>query len=263
MTYPPQQPGPYGQQPDQPGGWGYGQQPGGQGGYGQGQGQGGYGQGGYGQPNTGGFAQQDPYAAPDPYAQQTAYQGVGGFPGGPGGQPPKKSNTGVVVAIVAAVVVLLGGAGAGIFFLTRDDDPGTAQPGTSTSAEPTSEDDGPTSTKRSSAPRTTKPADTSGPAEVVEEYMKAYESKSFSAVVGKACEAYKKKYGTDTTSLEDELKPYKIEATPGDEPTVTGSIASGGFKLNLTTDTGTTSEVKIEIKIVKESGTWKFCGEKT
>lgn len=97
MTYPPQQPDPYGQQPhsggfpQQPGP--YGQQPGG-----YGQQPGGYGQqpGGYGPPPGG-------YGAPGPYGQQP------GYPGGPGGEPPKK-NTALIAGVIAAVVVLLAGA---------------------------------------------------------------------------------------------------------------------------------------------------------
>lgn len=107
MTYPPQQPDPYGQQPHSGGfpaqGGGYGQQP--QGGYGQ-QPQGGYGQqpGGYGQPPGG-------YGAPDPYGQQPPYGGGPGGPGGGYGEPePPKSNTGKIAAIIAAVVLLIGGA---------------------------------------------------------------------------------------------------------------------------------------------------------
>ena len=91
MSYPPQQPGPYGHQPhsggfpSQPGGP-YGQ-PGQQ--YGQQYGQPGYGQG-------------------SPYGEQGGYPGGGG--GYPGGEPPEKKKTGLIAGIIAGVVVLIAGA---------------------------------------------------------------------------------------------------------------------------------------------------------
>jgi hypothetical protein len=112
MTYPPQQPGPYGGQPP-----GYGQQPGpGQqpGGYPQ---QGGYPpQGGYPQP--GAYPQSGPqpvqqpggYGAPPQYGQQPQYGQPG--PYGPQYGPPKKSPlpwilAGGGVLVIAVVVVLI------------------------------------------------------------------------------------------------------------------------------------------------------------
>lgn len=132
MTYPPQQPGPFGQQPG-----GYPQQPPQPGGYPQ-QPQQPYGQqpsGGFGYPQTGPQPQQ-PYGQPQPgaYGQQPQQPGQfgqqpGGYnpyqqPGFPGGQmPPKKKSPlpwilggvglVVVVVIVLVVVSLMGGGTSG------------------------------------------------------------------------------------------------------------------------------------------------------
>lgn len=102
MTYPPQQPDPYGRQP-RSGGF-PAQQPGP---YGQ--------PGAYGQP--GGYGRPDPYGQqPGGYGQQPGYPGgdyPGGPPGGmggpgfPGGEPPKK-RTGLIAGIVAAVLLIAG-----------------------------------------------------------------------------------------------------------------------------------------------------------
>ncbi|GAA3058710.1 hypothetical protein [Actinokineospora globicatena] len=229
MTYPPQQPGPYGQQPQQPGGFGnQPQQPGGQ------------------------------FPPTSQFPQQGGYQGLGGFPGG-GGQPPKQKNTGKIVAIVIIAVLVLGGAGVGVYFLTKDSKNGAGGGGSTTTTS------APKTTGKKSAtdePTTTTKAapDTSGPQEVVENYLKAYESKSFSSVTGNACDAYKDKYGTDTTALEKELEPFDITATAQGEPTVSGSSATALIDLVLSKD-GTSKDASIKIKIVKESGEWRFCGE--
>ncbi|MFB6622034.1 MULTISPECIES: hypothetical protein [unclassified Streptomyces] len=126
MSY--NQPGPYGQQPQQPGPYGqqpgpYGQQPQQPGPYGQ--------QPGYGYPQQapqGVPPQQPPYGYPQqpqqpgPYGQQPPY----GAPQGPGGYvphppAPKKSKAGWIigaVAVVAAIGVgayfVLGGGGASV-----------------------------------------------------------------------------------------------------------------------------------------------------
>jgi hypothetical protein len=237
MTYPPQPPGPpgpYGPQQPRP----YGQQPGP---YGQ-------------QPPPGPYGQQQPPS----YGQQpTAYQGLGGYPGGQDGPPPpppKKSNTNMIIAVVVVAVLVLGGAGAGIFFLTRGDDPGnTASPGTSQQNAPTNGSD----------PTRPSPGNGTGadsPEGVQQAYMQAYESKQFGSVVDEACKAYKDKFGTDTSELEAQLEPYEIRATADGEPDVTGSTAIAKIDLELTRN-GETKTPKIQIKIVKESGKWRFCGE--
>ncbi|SMC61028.1 Rv0361 family membrane protein [Kibdelosporangium aridum] len=114
MTYPPQQPGPYGQ-PDP-----YGQQPGWQqGGYGQPQQQ-----GGYGQPQQPGWGQQQP--------------GWGQQPGYPGGMPPQKNKNGLIIGLAIAGVLVVGGGVTAILLLTGGDDSSTPAAQT-TSAQPKSD----------------------------------------------------------------------------------------------------------------------------
>jgi hypothetical protein len=253
MTYPPQPPGggpygpqqpPYGQQPGPPGGqpgpFGpppqqpdpYGQQPPQQDPYGQQQ------PGPYGQPQ------------PDPYGPSTPYQGLGGYPGGPPPPPPKKNTTMVVVVVVVALLVL-GGAGAAIYFLTKDDKSNSAGSTPQTTA-PKATDDRPSETKAKESSNT--------PESVQQAYIDAYESKSFSTVVDSACQAYKEKFGTDTAELEQQLAPYDITATAAGDPKVTGTSATARIDLELTKGAETKTP-KIEIKIVKEGGQWRFCGE--
>ncbi|WP_156755988.1 hypothetical protein [Actinokineospora pegani] len=273
MTYPPQQPGSHGGGPDQTGGWG---------GWGQDQGQqrgnpqhGNQPHGG-GYPGSGGFPQQGYEGTGQFDGHNQGQPGPGGFPqppyqgypapGFPGGGPPKK-NTAMIVSIVAVVVLLLGGGGIGAYFLLRDNDTnanGEQQAPPATSESEDGGDDSPSTTPRSRTGSAAPEPDETGPAAVLRAYMDAYESKSFGEVVNESCAAYKKKYGTDTTSLEDRLRPYSITATDPREPTITGTVASAKFQLELTTaDTGKASKYTIEIKVVRESGEWKFCGEKS
>jgi hypothetical protein len=94
MSYPPQQPGPYG--PQDP----YGQQPQ-------------YGQQPYGQqPQYG----QQPYGQQPPWGQQ---------PGYPVGPPPKKSRTGLITTLVIVAVLVIGGGGVAAFLLLKDDNKGS------------------------------------------------------------------------------------------------------------------------------------------
>lgn len=241
MTYPPQPPGggPYGGPPQQPGPYGqqpgpYGQQPGPYGGQPQ-------------QPQPG------PYGPPptDPYQQQPPYQGFGGgYPGDPG-PPPKKSNRNVIIAVVVIAVLVLGGAGTAIFFLTKKkDEPSSSSQGGGGSTSQT------TTSGKPSDP----PVSKDGPEKVQQAYVDAYESKQFSSVVANACKAYKDKFGTDTSQLEQQLAPYDITAKAEGDPEVTGNTATALIDLELTKD-GQTKPAKIKIKIVKESGSWKFCGE--
>jgi hypothetical protein len=138
MTYPPQQPDPYGQQPGS-----YGQQPGGafppdgpqqQHGchsetqqYGQ-PGQHGQSWGQRGQQNSFGadpggtqqFPQSDPYGQQqDPYGQkQTSYDPYGQQSGFSDGEPPRR-KTGLIVGIAIAAVVVVGGVVALIGGITQ------------------------------------------------------------------------------------------------------------------------------------------------
>jgi hypothetical protein len=83
MTYPPQQPGPYG--PQDP----------------------------YGQQNP--YGQQPQYGAPQYGAPQWGQQ-----PGYPSGPPPKKSRTGLIVTLVIVALLVVGG-GIAAFLLLKDD----------------------------------------------------------------------------------------------------------------------------------------------
>jgi hypothetical protein len=103
MTYPPQQPGPYGPQDpygrqnphgQQPPGQPYGQQPPGQPPYGQ----------------------QQPYGQPQYGAPQWGQQ-----PGFPPGPPPRKSRTGLITVLVIVAVLVVGGGGVAAFLLLKDD----------------------------------------------------------------------------------------------------------------------------------------------
>lgn len=87
MTYPPQQPGPYGQDP-------YGQQPDP------------YGQSPWGQ-------QPDPYGQ-SPWGQQPAYQ--------MGPPPPPKKKGGLMAALIIVAILVVGGGGAGLYFLLKNDE---------------------------------------------------------------------------------------------------------------------------------------------
>lgn len=107
MTYPPQQPGPYGPQPDP-----YGQQHPQQ------------------QPGwTGGFPQQQPYGQQQ---QQQQPYGYGGYPG----MPPQNNNSkkGLVIGLAVGGVLLVGGAVTTILLLTGGDDEPTASGNGTTSA---------------------------------------------------------------------------------------------------------------------------------
>ncbi|RZS43459.1 hypothetical protein EV193_102439 [Herbihabitans rhizosphaerae] len=115
MSQPPQQPGPYGQQP------GYGQQ----GGYGppsggfpqQGPQQG----GGYPQQQSGGYPQQGGYPQAGQQQQPGGYPQQGGYPPGGGFPPPqKKSPLPWILAIVGVLVI--GGAVALILVLSGGDE---------------------------------------------------------------------------------------------------------------------------------------------
>jgi hypothetical protein len=258
MTYPPQQPGPYGQQPPGP----YGQQPGPYGGPPRDP---------YGAPPPqdpyGPRPPQDPYGTPppppDPYGQQSSYQGLGSYPSGPSDPPPpKKSNTGTIVAIVLVALLVLGGGGTAVYFLTKKKDDTSNSASNNGNQQTDSAKPKPTEDKNANGETTTEPpakgSDT--PAEVQQAYIEAYQNKQFGSVVASACDAYKKKFGTDTTDLEKQLAPYDIKATADGAPSVDGASATALIDLELTKG-AETKKPKIKIKIVKESGSWKFCGE--
>ncbi|MFG3258015.1 hypothetical protein [Streptomyces sp. NPDC048172] len=125
------QPGPYGQQPQQPGPYGqqpgpygqqpgpYGQQPGGPNPYAGAQGDQGQ-QGGYGYPQQGGQPGQ-----PGPYGQQSGPYGQPGQPGMPmppqGGGGGKGKTIGIIVGALVVVGAIIGGV---LLFTGGDDDGG-------------------------------------------------------------------------------------------------------------------------------------------
>jgi hypothetical protein len=226
MTYPPQQPGPYGQDP-------YGQQ----------------------QPPP----QTPPYGGQSSFPGQSSYQGLGSY--GPPPPPPKKRNTGMIVAIVLIVLLVLGGGGVAVYVLTKGDDKNNEADGGKSgdkTTPPSSEEPTGDSTEETTEDNPGGASNT--PDDVRDAYMDAYETKSFSSVVNDACAAYKSKYGTDTSSLEKTLEPYDITATASGEPDVNGNTATANIDLQLSQG-GTTEKPSIFIKIVEEDGQWRFCGE--
>jgi hypothetical protein len=225
MTYPPQQPGQFGPEPH-----------------------------GQGQP---------------PQFGQPPYQGLGSFSGGQGG-PPKKRNTGMIVAIVAIAVMVLGGGGVAAYFLTKGDDKPSDSASSERSSEAGSDDTGSDDRASSDASSDRDPdqgtdeSDASNtPDDVRDDYMAAYENKDFGDVVDSACEAYKDKFGVDTSELESQLADYDITATPDGDAEVDDNhpdAATAKIDLKLV-GSDQTQEPKILIKIVREDGQWRFCGE--
>ncbi|SMC98939.1 hypothetical protein [Lentzea albidocapillata] len=265
MTYPPQQPGPYGQQP-QPGGP-YGQQPPqqpgqGQPGYGQPQ-QPGYGQQpppGYGQqPGQYGQPQQDPFGQQGPpsggfqqqgqYGQQPYGQQPYGQPGGFGGPPPKKSNTGLIVGVVVGVLVLLGGGITAAVMLTAN---------SSSSSSSSSPDSGSTDSGSSGGAE----ADVK---KAVEEYISVVSSKNESKAKSMACKAMldeaaelEKKLTPEQRKLAEEAKKMPVPKMTYKGATVSGNEAT--VKLTISGSYGgTTQTIDSELKFKKESGDWKVC----
>ncbi|GGN00848.1 hypothetical protein GCM10011609_44250 [Lentzea pudingi] len=272
MTYPPQQPGLYGQQP-QPGGP-YGQQPPQQPGHGQ-QPQPGYGQqpppgygqqpGQYGQPQqdpfglqgpqSGGFQQPgqygqpgpygQPQGQPGPYGQQPYGQQPFGQPGGFGGPPPKKSNTGLIVGVIVGVLVLVGG-GATAVFLTSGDSSNS-----SSSSSPDSGAGG---------------GDAAEVKNVAKEYfainndIEKASKLACKEVVdeAKALQEEFKQLPADQQKAAEELsKSLKPKVTVGDA-TVSGDQATVKVKVELSYG-GQSKVTDTEVKFKKISGDWKYC----
>jgi hypothetical protein len=289
MTYPPQQPGPYGQQP-QPGGP-YGQQPPQQPGYGQ-QPQPGYGQQpppgygqqpqpGYGQPGQYGQPQQDPFGQqgpqsggfpqqgygqqpqpgqPGPYGQQQPYGQPGGFGGPP---PPKKSNTGMIIGVIIGVLVLVGGGVTAAVLLSRDDSSSNNTASTDTNS-PTDGGTKPTSPSNKSG-------GDSDAKELAEDYAKASQQ---AGRAGKQTDlGTVKQYVCDKMIKEGEEAQKKVPNAPAPKPmpefTVkAGEVKTSGDNGTFRADyagipnpagTGTVGSY-IVYKIAKEGGDWKVCG---
>jgi hypothetical protein len=200
---------------------------------------------------------------------QPSYQGLGAYPGG----PQKKRNTGRMVAIIAIVALVLAGGGVATYFLTKSDD----GPGHSASSDRSNgdagKDTGSDETSGGSSDDASSDRDqdqgkndsdaSNGPDDVRDDYMAAYENNDFSDVVDSSCKAYKKKFGTDTSDLENKLKDYDISATPdGDVDVDSDNPDTATAKIDLTlTGPDDSQDAKILIKIVEENGKWRFCGE--
>jgi hypothetical protein len=263
MTYPPQQPGPHGQQP-QPGGP-YGQQPPQQPGWGQ-QPQPGYGQPpqpgygqpqpGYGQPQqdpfgqqgppSGGFQQQGPYGQqPGPYGQQPGFGGPG-F----GGPPPKKSKTGLIIGVAAAVVLLVGGGITAAVLLSGDD---------SSSSSNTASDSGSSDSGKSSG------NDEGDVKKVAEEYIAAVTSRNESKGKSLSCKAVldeaaelEKNLTEEQRKLAEEFKKMPVPKLTYKGATVSGDTAK--VKINTVASFGgQTADTDVDYTFKKESGKWKYC----
>ncbi|MCX2947786.1 hypothetical protein [Lentzea sp. NEAU-D7] len=280
MTYPPQQPGPYGQQP-QPGGP-YGQQPPQQPGHGQPQ-QPGYGQqpppgygqppGQYGQPQQDPFGQQGPQSGgfpqqgqhgpqqgqygpqqgqygqqpgqPGPYGQQPYGQQPYGQPGGFGGPPPKKSNTGLIVGVLVGVLVLLGGGITAAVMLT-----GNGSSDSSTSSPDSSAGGG----------------DAAEIKNVAKEYfainndIEKASKLACKEVVDEAKELqekFKDLPPEQQKAAEELAKTLKPKVTVGDVA-VSGDQATVKVKVEMTFQ-GKSTVTDTEVKFKKISGDWKYC----
>ncbi|MGB3443620.1 MAG: hypothetical protein WBA97_33200 [Actinophytocola sp.] len=201
---------------------------------------------------------------------QSSYQGLGSYSGGgPGG--PRKRNTGKIIAIVVIAVLVLGGGGVATYFLTKGSggDSDTSSDRSNTDASKDTRSDQPSSDDASPDRDKDQDSDDSDasntPDDVRDDYMAAYENKDFADVVDSACRAYKTKFGTDTSDLESKLEGFDISAAPDGDAEIDDKhpdTATAKIDLTLAGD-GQTQEPKILIKIVQESGEWRFCGEGT
>lgn len=198
---------------------------------------------------------------------QSSYQGLGSYSGGQGG--PGNKNTGKIVAIVIIALLVLGGGGVATYFLTRGGDEPKDNASSEQSNRGDSQDTGSDETTSDDASPDRDPEDeadsSNTPDDVRDEYMAAYENKDFADVVDDACRAYRTKFGTDTSELETKLADYDISASPDGEVEIDDQhpdSATAKIDLTLVGD-GQTQEPKILIKIVQESGQWRFCGEGT
>jgi hypothetical protein len=194
MTYPPQQPGPYGQDP---------------------------------------YGQQQPPQTP-PYGGQSSYQGLGSYGPPPPPPPKKRNTGMIVAIVLIVLLVLGGGGVAVYVLTKGDDKNNAADDKkTDKTTAPSSDETQPSEDTTDPTDDGGGDASNS-PDDVRDAYMQAYETKSFTDVVSDACAAYKSKYGTDTSSLEKTLEPYDITATASGEPDVNGNTATANIDLELT-----------------------------
>jgi hypothetical protein len=157
-------------------------------------------------------------------------------------------------------VLVLGGGGAGAYFLFKKKDDSSTSANQQNNAPRPNDRNGSNPGDEANQPPKEPTSGESDPSGVQQAYIEAYESKNFESVLNSACDAYKKKFGTSTTELEKQLAPYDIKATADGEPEVAGATAVAKINLEMTKGSET-RKPKIQIKIVKESGKWKFCGE--
>jgi hypothetical protein len=207
---------------------------------------------------------------PGPFGQ-SSYQGLGSYSGGGQGGPGGR-NTGKIIAIVVIAVLVLGGGGVATYFLTQDSggssDDASSDRTNRNDSNNTGSDESPSDDASPDRDQDQESDDSDAsntPDDVRDDYMAAYENKDFADVVDSACRAYKTKFGTDTSELETKLEGYDISASPDGEAEIDNEhpdTATAKINLTLVGD-GQTQEPKILIKIVQESGEWRFCGEGT
>ncbi|GLZ31600.1 hypothetical protein Lesp02_37880 [Lentzea sp. NBRC 105346] len=227
MTYPPQQPGPYGQQP-QPG---YGQQP-------------------YGQPpqQPGPYGQQ-PYGQQPGYGQQQPPQGYGQPPYGYG-PPPKKTNTGLVVGVIIGVLVLVGGV-IGVVAMNSDGGSGSSASGNSGSTNTNSNSSG--------------GSDDADAKQAAEEYFAASASRNESKVKSLTCKEVWDEYEQAKRNLTPEQKEMaeKAKTLPVPQVTVKSASVSGDtatVAVTLKSSFGGSDQTfDTDFKFKKVSGDWQYC----
>lgn len=267
MTYPPQQPGPFGQQPNpnpynQPQQQGHGPQ----GGYPQTgpqpqhQGYGAPGGGGY--PQTGPQPQQGygppggyPQTGPQPqqgYGQPGQYgQPQGGYPGYPGDPTPPpggKRRTGLIIGVVVAVVLLIGG-GVTLLLVNKKGPASNTAAGSST----TSTNGGGTGT-----------SDTVNAQKVAAQWAALLERSAQSGNAPSLDELKSVSCAEVVTAYQSELATRtpttKTTPTPGFKITVKEVAVSGDRgKATFTAAAAGTPDEDRTFDVVKETGQWKVC----
>jgi hypothetical protein len=245
VTYPPQQPGPHGQQPGSydPSSGGFGQQQPPQG-YGQ--------PGQYVQQPPQGYGQQQQWGQPHPqWGQQP---GPYGQPGFPGGQPPQKGKTGLVIALVIGVLALAG-LGTGVYFIVNKNNSGSSQ---SASSEGTTSDNGSSDSSGGD--------DTSAAESVAKKFASKQQSDARRGQVniddytGVLCDSV----------IQDAKKSGKSSNHPPAEPDMNVSASevktsgdSGTVKVTFANSSAKTEGGKkfdLIYKLQKQSGDWRLCG---
>lgn len=209
------------------------------------------------------------YPPPQQPPGQSSYQGLGTF----SGEQQKKRNTGRLVAVILIAVLVLGGGGVATYFLTKSDDKTGNSASSDRSNAGSSNDTGSdgagsdpsdgASSDRDKGQGSRDSNASNSPEDVRDDYMAAYENNDFGDVVSSACRAYKKKFGTDTSDLEEKLQDYDITASAdGDVDVDRENPDTATAKIDLTlAGPDDTQDARILIKIVEENGKWRFCGE--